>query len=87
MIQLVILTFVDLFVMIFSILLIVRIVMSYVASPTNSFYQGLVTLTEPILEPVRRMLPEIMPGLDLSPLVAYLILQFIQWLLRALIGA
>ena len=87
MIATVLLTFVDLFVFIFSTLLIVRIIASYVASPGGQFYQGLVALTEPLLDPVRRAMPEIMPGLDLSPLVTYLLLQGIQWLLHALIGA
>jgi YggT family protein len=34
-------------------------------------------LTEPVLRPIRRMLPNF-SGLDLSPLVAFLIIFFIQ---------
>lgn len=83
MILLVFVTFVDLFVTVFSVLLVTRIIMSYLASPDNGFYQTLVSMTEPLLEPVRRGLPS-MAGLDLSPLVTYLLLQGVQWLVHYL---
>lgn len=42
-----------------------------------SVWQILNQLTEPVLRPIRRMLPN-MNGLDLSPLVVFLIIMFIQ---------
>jgi YggT family protein len=42
-----------------------------------SVWQVLTQLTEPVLRPIRRMLPN-MNGLDLSPLVVFLIIMFIQ---------
>ena len=42
-----------------------------------SVWQVLTQLTEPVLRPIRRMLPN-MSGLDLSPLVVFLIIMFIQ---------
>ncbi len=86
MITLVLLTFVDLFVFIFNIILIVRIVSSYFANPHGGFYQGLVSITEPVLAPVRRLLPQT-PGLDLAPLAAFFLLQGVQLLLHKLTGA
>ncbi|NMD08714.1 MAG: YggT family protein [Phyllobacteriaceae bacterium] len=37
-------------------------------------------LTEPVLGPIRRMLPDL-GGLDFSPLVAFLGIQFLQYLI------
>jgi YggT family protein len=42
-----------------------------------SVWQILNQLTEPVLRPIRRLLPN-MNGLDLSPLVVFLIIMFIQ---------
>ncbi|MEO1694200.1 MAG: YggT family protein [Pseudomonadota bacterium] len=52
-----------------------------VINPSNQFvrtlWQTLDAVTEPVLRPIRRMLPS-MGGLDLSPLVLLLGLFFIQ---------
>lgn len=45
----------------------------FVAMIANALYQ----LTEPVLRPIRRMLPN-MNGLDLSPLLVFLGILFIQ---------
>ena len=76
--------FVDLFVSIFEILLIVRVVSSYVARPDGRFYNGLVNITEPVLAPVRGLLPK-MPGLDMAPLVVFFLLQLGQYAVHALV--
>jgi uncharacterized protein YggT (Ycf19 family) len=86
MIILVLLTFVDLFVFIFNALLIVRIFASYFASPTGRFYSGLFNLTEPLLVPVRRWLPQT-AGVDFAPLATFFLLQLVDWGLHALFGA
>jgi YggT family protein len=85
MILSVLLTFVDLFVAIFNILLIVRVVMSYFVSPANGFFAWLVGCTEPVLAPVRKLLPNT-PGIDLAPLVAFFLLQGLQYLAHMLIA-
>jgi len=46
----------------------------------------LIRITEPVLAPLRRYIPPI-GGLDLSPMVALLLLGFVEQLLRALIVA
>jgi YggT family protein len=44
------------------------------------------TLTEPVLRPVRRLLPPI-SGMDLSPLLAILALEVVRRLVVPLLGA
>ena len=52
-----------------------------VINPYNQFvrsiWQGLNALTEPVLRPIRRRMPDL-GGIDISPLVLILILFFIQ---------
>ena len=46
----------------------------------------LIRITEPVLAPLRRFIPPI-GGLDFTPMVALLLLGFVEQLLRALIVA
>jgi YggT family protein len=86
MIVLVLLTFADLFIFVFNVLILTRVITSYIAKPGNRFYEGLVSITEPMLAPVRRLMPQA-PGVDLAPLVTFFLLQGIQLLLHAIFGA
>jgi YggT family protein len=83
MITLVLLTFFDLFAAIFKVLLLARVISSYFAKPGSGWYQGLIHITEPVLAPVRRVLPP-MGGFDLAPLVTFFLLQGLQALLYSL---
>lgn len=57
-------------------ILLVRVLISWVSpSPYNPIVQFLYRATEPVLEPIRRVMPP-MTGVDLSPLVAFLIIIF-----------
>jgi YggT family protein len=57
----------------FLVLVLVRVVFSWVSPvPTNPVSRLAWQLTEPVLGPVRRRLP-LMSGIDLSPLVVWLI--------------
>jgi YggT family protein len=47
-------------------------------NPYNPVVQLLRRATEPVLLPIRRVLSRYQAGLDFSPLVAILIIQFIQ---------
>lgn len=63
----------------FQILIIVRIVLSYVVSPVsrNPFVEMVRTATDPILGPIRSVMPD--TGMfDLSPMVAILLLQVLE---------
>jgi YggT family protein len=64
-----------------SLVLLVTVVMSWLPvdrrSPLRTLLDG---LTEPVLAPIRRALPP-MGGLDLSPMVLLIALQFLKRLL------
>jgi YggT family protein len=47
----------------------------------RSLLRILLALTEPVLAPIRRILPS-MGGLDLSPIVAFVIIWFLQYTIR-----
>jgi YggT family protein len=76
-IPLVLVTFIDLFVPFFSGVLLLRIILSYMTKPGNRFMEMLVGITEPLLAPVRKILPPA-AGMDFSPLVVLLLLQGLQ---------
>ncbi len=50
--------------------------------PNNFLVVFLVTITEPILSPLRRIVPRL-DMIDLSPMVAILLLMLISWILQA----
>ncbi len=55
-----------------------RVLMSWFnPNPHNPIVDAIYRLTEPVLSPIRRMLPP-MGGFDLSPLVVFFILLFLQ---------
>ena len=59
------------------ILILVRAVISWFSpDPFNPLVQMLYRATEPILVPIRRRLPA--AGIDFSPLVAWLVIMFVQ---------
>ncbi|MEZ4518263.1 MAG: YggT family protein [Chloroflexota bacterium] len=73
----------------FYILLFARIILSWVRpDPYNPTYGWAVRLiydlTEPVLGPVRRLLPS-MGGLDFSPLIVFLLARVLQQLLIGLL--
>ena len=58
-------------------LILIRALLSWVnPDPFNSIVQFLYRVTEPVLEPIRRFLPPM--GLDFSPLIAFLMILFLQ---------
>jgi len=66
------------------IVILVRVVFSWVSPyPNNSVYRFVYQITEPILGPVRRRLPPV-SGMDLSPLVVTLAAYFVIAALRNL---
>ncbi len=64
---------------IFQILIFVRIVMSFFVNPLsrNPLVEMVQTTTDPILNPIRRVMPD--TGMfDLSPMVAIILLQVLE---------
>ncbi|GBD23455.1 hypothetical protein HRbin29_01121 [bacterium HR29] len=67
--------------------IIARALMSWLPiDPSSSLYQLLFRVTEPIIEPIRRVLPP-MGFIDLSPLAAILLLWMMQSLVVNLTAA
>ena len=68
----------------FMIVLVVRVAFSWVSPfPTNPVSRFAFRVTEPVLAPVRRWVPPV-SGLDLSPIVLWLVAIFIVTALRTL---
>lgn len=70
---------------IYTWVLIIRVLITWVSpDPFNPVVQFLMKATDPVLEPLRRVIPSIGP-FDISPVVALLILQALQhFLIRTL---
>lgn len=59
-----------------------RVVLSWVApDPYNPIVRVIVQITEPVMAPMRRLLPPL-GGLDLSPILVLLAIQFLKILFR-----
>lgn len=59
----------------------IRAILSWVTiNPRNPLMMILLRVTEPVLEPLRRIIPR-MGMLDITPLIAIVFLQLIVWLL------
>jgi len=66
--------------------LVARVVISWLnADPYNPIVRAIVSVTEPVLYQVRRSLPVFFGGIDFSPIVIILGLEFLQiFLVRSL---
>ena len=64
----------------FSWLIIIRALISWVnPDPCNPIVQFLNKVTEPILYPIRKMMPvNFQIGIDISPLIAFLLIIFLK---------
>ena len=72
----------DLFVNFTTILIFIRVLLSWF-NIKNRFAQVIFDLTEPVLLPIRNILPK-STLLDFSPIVAFLLLQGLQYLVHFL---
>lgn len=81
-----ILQFVRYLLYLYSIIIVASVILSWLArynviNPYNSFVRsvmlGLDAVTEPLLQPIRRLLPR-SGGIDFSPIVLWLIVYFMQ---------
>ena len=65
----------------YSLVLLASVLLSWVnLSPDNAFVRVVRQLTEPVLAPIRRVLPAA-GGFDFSPLVALVVIRLLQRLL------
>ena len=69
----------------YSFLLLARILVSWFQpDPYNPIVQALVTLTEPVLAPIRRILPPAGP-LDFSPILAFILIRVVQMIVVSML--
>jgi YggT family protein len=62
--------------------IIIRALISWVnPDPYNPIVQILTRMTEPVLRPIRKLVPPYKVGIDLSPLIAVLAVIFLQYAL------
>jgi YggT family protein len=61
-----------------QIALFVRVIASWFQATSSRWIRWAYVLTEPILRPLRRIIPPLGGGLDLSPLVAYLLISLLS---------
>ncbi len=74
-----IITFLDLLLTILGFAIIGRALISWLPiDPSNPIIQLLYQITEPILAPLRRFIPPIGGMMDITPIVALIILQVLQ---------
>ena len=63
-------------------IIIIRALISWVnPDPYNPIVQVLTKITEPVLRPIRKLVPPHKVGIDFSPLIAALIILFLQYAL------
>ncbi|MBD3322368.1 MAG: YggT family protein [Chitinivibrionales bacterium] len=66
----------------YEIILIIRIVMSWMqVDPYHSVTRFVYNVTEPVLEPIRRVLPANRIGIDFSPLVVFILIAILRRIL------
>ncbi|MFW5774810.1 MAG: YggT family protein [Chitinivibrionales bacterium] len=69
----------------YEVLLIIRIVMSWIRpDPYHPIVQWVYRLTDPVLEPVRRLLPIQGMGIDFSPIIVFILINVLK---RLVIGS
>lgn len=80
-------TTIELFFDILSLLILARILLSFVPQlRENAIAEAVYSITEPILRPFQRLIPPL-GAFDLSPIVAILALGVIQYILLQLVEA
>lgn len=67
-------------------LIIIKVILSYFLSPYHPIRETIDRLIEPLLSPIRNMLPQT-GMIDFSPLVLIILLQFFEFLLTRVFAA
>jgi YggT family protein len=81
----VLISIINLVVQVYTILILVSVVMSYVLTPYDPIRQFVDRLVNPLLDPIRKIVPPI--GMfDFSPIVLMLLLQFVGGIITSLLS-
>lgn len=67
----------------FTLVVVIDVVLSYFMSPYEPIRQALDRLVNPLLDPIRRIVPPL-GGLDFSPFVLIVLLQVLAMVVQAL---
>ena len=80
-------TMIQLFIQFYSVVILARVLMSWVnIDPYSPLARTIFNLTEPVLAPVRNLLPPA-AGLDFSPIIVLVLLQVIGQMLVTMLIA
>ncbi|HEX3050685.1 MAG TPA: YggT family protein [Aggregatilineaceae bacterium] len=75
-----------LLIQLYSLVILARVLMSWIqVDPYNPVVRAIFDLTEPVLQPIRNLLPPA-AGLDFSPIIAIILLQFIGQILITMVS-
>jgi len=74
---------------VYGYVLLARAIISWIPNldPYNPIVQFLYQITEPVLEPIRRLIPPLGGMIDISLIVAFFAIMILQQLLRTLAAA
>jgi len=79
-------TTIELIIQLYSFIILARVLMSWVnIDPYSPIARTIYNLTEPVLAPVRNVLPPA-AGLDFSPIIVILLLQVVGQILYAMLS-
>jgi len=71
---------------ILQIIIIVRVILSWIShNPSNQFIRIIYQVSEPILKPIREILPITGMGFDFSPIVAFFLLGLLKKILLSVV--
>lgn len=75
---------IDIISRIIILLIIIHVVLTYFVSPFHPFRQWIDRIVEPLLSPIRRIIPSV-GMIDFSPLVLILLVQIVTMLVKNLL--
>lgn len=79
-------SFIDLLFYALNLAILIRVILSWLrVNPYNPFASFIYQVTDPILEPLRRIIPPL-GMIDISPIVAMLLLSVVQQVLLTVVG-
>ena len=71
---------------ILQIIIIVRVILSWIShNPSNQFIRIIYQVSEPILKPIKEILPITGMGFDFSPIVAFFLLGLLKKILLSVV--
>lgn len=76
--------FVNLLTNILMVLIFARVIFSWIPNGIPSIRKFVFEVTEPFLAPIRKVIPPVGGVLDLSPIIAYLLLYLLQILVGSI---